>query len=481
MRTIRHTMLAMLAATAVFGAATDSFDVLNIGIGGAATALGQTVAADTGSAEGVFYNPATLGSLDGDLALLGSFNPYLGMALWSGAVVLRLPGVMTIAASGYGLIFTEPVIGDVMYSGDTGRILPSGDYVFSGSIALPIGSYLRLPFLIDAGVTARYAMERLDDLTISGIMADAGVIIAFTNIAERHSFAVGAYGRNLGIGLAGDITLPGAVTAGLKYSGRITKAFGVKAMFDATIFFNDTPKFDLGAEFDIFNVAFIRTGYMFGYDARGFTIGAGARIAVDAMKFRFDYSFVPLGDLGMHHALQLSAMFGNATPAPAVNDGRAAFDQGVAHLREARYREGADSFSTIPPNSPFYREAIEKLAFAESQTASRSYYESGERLLNDGNAIGAIDTWRQIKSGTEYFSRAQAAIVRAQERLKDAAESTAPTKSDEDIYIEAVTYAKAKDYRKAIELWGKIKPGAELYERAQNSIEKAKTRLSSGE
>ncbi|MEK6797316.1 MAG: hypothetical protein AABZ39_21245 [Spirochaetota bacterium] len=406
-----------------------SFDVLNIGIGGAAAAVGQTAAADTGSAEGVFYNPATLGSLEGDLALLGSFNPYLGMALWSGAVAWRIPGVMTLAASGFGLVFTEPIIGDILYSGDTGRALPSGDYVFSGHAAFPLGSYLKLPFLLDAGVSVRYAMETLDDVSISGIMADAGLVIAFTNLAEKHSIAIGAYGRNLGVGLTSGIILPSAVTAGLKYHGKIGKAFGVKAMFDANIFFNDAPKFDLGAEFDIFNVAFIRSGYMFGYDARGFTIGAGARIAIDTMKFRFDYSFVPLGDLGMHHALELTVMFGSGAPAPVVNDGRAQFEQGEAFLREARYRDAADSFASISPNSPYYKAALEKLAVAESQLA-------------------------------------------AQDRSKVTAKAT-PAKSDEDIYIEAISYAKAKDYRKAIELWKRIQPGSELYERAQANIQKA--------
>lgn len=479
MKSAIRLITAALAAGTLTAAATDSFDVLTIGIGGAATALGQTVAGDTGSAEGVFYNPATLGSLDGTLAALGSYNPYLGMALWSGAVAWRLPGVITVAASGYGLIFLEPVIGDVMYSGDPGRVLPSGDYVFSGHAAFPLGSYLSLPFIVDAGVTVRYAMERLDDLTISGIMADAGVIIAFTNIAEKHALSFGAFGRNLGIGLAGDITLPAAITAGVNYKLRISKTFGIKAMADGTYFFNDTPKFNLGAEFDIFNVAFIRSGYMIGYDARGFTVGAGARIAVDTMKFRFDYSFVPLGDLGMHHALQLSALFGNPGAA-AVNDGRASYDRGEAFFREGKYREAADSFAMVPSNSPFSKAALERLNAAEAHVASRERYEAAEKLFNAGDFAGAVELWRQVPSKTEYYSRAQAAIERAETKQKEAAVTAAP-KSDEDIYIEAVSFAKQKDYRKAIEIWEKIQPGSELYERAQASIAKAKDRIASGQ
>lgn len=426
MRTLSAIVLVMFAVS-VQAQTISSFDVLNIGVGSAAAGLGQCAAAETGSAEGVFYNPATLGSIDGTVSLLGSFNPYMSMALWSGAFIWRITGVVTIAASGYGLLFTDPIIGDILYSGDTGRTLPAGDYVFSGHAALPFGSYLRLPFLFDIGVSVRYVLEQLDDVSISGIMADAGVLVAFTNIADKHSIAFGAYGRNLGVGLGGDITLPAAVTAGVKYHVKLSRTFGLKALFDATVFFNDAPKFDLGTEFDIFNVAFIRAGYMFGYDARGFTIGAGARIAIDTMKFRFDYSFVPLGDLGMHHALELSVMFGDPHAAP-VNDGRAHYERGEALFREGRFREAADSYALVPVGSTLYRTAMERLAAAEAMIASQT-----------------------------------------------------AAKSDEEIYAEAVSFAQAREYRRAIELWRKIPQSSSLYERAQASIQKANERIIAGE
>ncbi|MBI4977642.1 MAG: hypothetical protein HZC28_09175, partial [Spirochaetes bacterium] len=45
---------AMLAGAVMFPATMDSFDVLNIGAGGASAALAQTVAGESGSIEGVF-------------------------------------------------------------------------------------------------------------------------------------------------------------------------------------------------------------------------------------------------------------------------------------------------------------------------------------------------------------------------------------------------------------------------------------------
>ncbi|MBI4976897.1 MAG: hypothetical protein HZC28_05410 [Spirochaetes bacterium] len=477
---LKHLILyAALAGTVMFPATMDSFDVLNIGAGGASAAFAQTVAGESGTIEGVFNNPATLGSLGGATAVLGSYNPYIeGMSLWSGAAAIRLPGLITLAVSGYGLMF-DPIPGDIKFSGDTGRLMQSGDYVFGASAAFPLGSYGNLPFTLDLGITARYVMEMLDDVTISGVMADAGIILAFTNLAGNDMFSVGAYGRNLGIPLsqANEITLPMAVCAGVMYGAQVSPVFGYKALFDGTYYFNDTPKFNIGTEIGLFRTVMIRMGYMIGYDARGFTIGGGLNLGFSGMKVSFDYSLVPLGDLGMHHALQLTGMFGDVQV--KIDPGKDLYEQGMAHENTKRYEEALATLAKITDGSAYYeraRKSIEKLAVI---VAARRAYGEGVGYAREGRLTDAVAAWSRVPQGSDVYEKAQKSIAKAKARIaEEAAAQAAPADmSDDDLYRNGIALAREKKLNEAIEMWSRVREGSEVYEKAQKAIERAKRML----
>ncbi|MEK6795543.1 MAG: hypothetical protein AABZ39_12240 [Spirochaetota bacterium] len=146
---------------------TSAFDVLTIGAGMSASSLANAAAAELDSIEGAFHNPATLGSLAVDLSAAGSYNPYLTMTLVSGIVAVRFKA-LTFAASAYGLLL-DPIIGDIAYDGDVGRVLPAGDYVLGASGACSIDSLLSLPFMLSFGLTlrARAMSSRFDQFAIA--------------------------------------------------------------------------------------------------------------------------------------------------------------------------------------------------------------------------------------------------------------------------------------------------------------------------
>ena len=488
MVTMKKTIAAVLSAvlcTAALSAQTSSFEVLNIGTGGISSSLANATASELGSIEGAFYNPATLGSLTANIAVVGSYNPYLSMSIASGIFAARF-GAISLAASGYGLIF-DPIIGYITYNGDPGRVLASGDYVFGGSAALSFGTMLSLPFLLDIGMSVRYAYEVLDTDSLSALIGDVGVILGFRKIFGEDTLSFGVYGKNIGLPLSSPvaISLPTAIIGGLSYRFEPRKFLvGFKLLFDGAYYFNDTMKFNLGGSLELFKIVSIRAGYMFGYDIRGFTLGAGAHVPIGGMSLSFDYALVPMGDLGMHHSLQLGVAFGTG----GIDPSRDAFDKGEAFLTGKRYRDAVAQFSAVDRTSPLYESSRAKMTLAQTALITQEKFEEGERLFAAGNYAEAVSVWQNV-TGPEYSTRARDGIARAQSKMT--AESPAATpaaampttaaienvKSYEDVYIEAVSYAKEKNYLKAIELWKTIPAGSELYERAQKSIEKANTRI----
>lgn len=488
---IRMKRIAAIAAavgiTALFGQ-TSSFEVLNIGAGSISSAQANAAAAEIGSLEGTLFNPATIASLSSDLALAGSYNPYLSMTIASGMLAARF-GALTLGASGYGLIF-DPIIGYVAYSGDPGQVLASGDYVFGASGALSLGTAFKLPFMLDIGVTVRYALEVLDTDSLSALMGDIGLILGFRNIFGEDTLSFGVYGKNLGIPLSAPvaITLPSAVVGGLAYRVEPKSFFlGVKLLADVSYQFNDTMKFNIGGAVELFKIVSLRAGYMIGYDARGLTAGAGARVPIGGMSLMFDYAIVPMGDLGMHHALQLGVTFG----APAADPARDAFEKGEMLLSQKRYTEALQQFAVIPPSSPLYAAARTKIAQIQTAITAREKYEEGERHIAAGNFADAITAWQSVPE-SDHSARARDGIARAQASMASAAQTAAAAqsaapqadgaaspapveKSADDIYIEAVSFAKEKKYQKAISLWQTIPADSELYERAQKSIARARS------
>ena len=457
---------------------TSSFDVLTIGTGGAASSLGNAQAAEIDSIEGAFYNPATLGSLSANTSIILSYNPYSSMSIATGIIAARL-GSFTFAASGFGLIF-DPIIGYVEYNGDPGRVLAAGNYVFGASASCSFGSMLRLPFILDIGVNARYAREILDTESLSAVLGDAGVIFGFRNIIGEDTLSFGMYGRNIGIPISSTtaITLPTSFTVGFSYRTEPRKyLLGIKLIFDASYYFNDMMRYNLGAGITLFKIASLRLGYMFGYDARGFTAGAGARIPIGDMSFAFDYAIIPMGDLGMHHSLQLGVAFGTFAADPA----RDVYEKGEALLGEKRYREALGLYSSVPPSSVLYETSRSKMAVVNTLLYSKEQFEAGADLFNSEKYSESIAAWQNVASASEYYTRARDGISRAQTRINEyKAEVDIPAsavKSYDDVYVEAVTYAKGKNYNKAIELWKTIPEDAELYARAQKSIEKAYARI----
>jgi len=292
-------------------AVMNSFDFLNIGTGGESTAMGKTSAAAINNIEGLFYNPATIASIENSMIISGSINPYMGMSLWNGAFFKKLSDKLKLALGGTGLSYGD-IIGDVSYNGDPGRLLSTGDFLLNASLGFSIGSeYVHLYL----GATGKYARESLDGLNLSGLLFDFGSILSFNMALSKLTFGL-AY-KNPGIDLSGvkqDIVLPQIFLIGTGFYVNTGGAFSFKLLFDYKLMINEESEIRTGLEFGIINTLFLRAGYISGKnEVNNITFGGGIKLNMRNMNIKLDYSFLPMSDLGNQQNIQISLIFGKSS------------------------------------------------------------------------------------------------------------------------------------------------------------------------
>ncbi|MBN8217237.1 MAG: hypothetical protein J0L75_11395 [Spirochaetes bacterium] len=314
MRTLGRVSLSVLCLSVFLHrsatpAGRAAFDVLHIGFGGAASGLGGSGVAAVGTLEGVFANPASLASQPAGIAVLGSYNPYLDMGLWSAAASVTKDKRGSLAIAAYGLSYGA-MNGDIAWNGDPGRLLKSGDLILSVSGGLPLGGLLELPFTLDFGLTGRVASQALDESSLTGLLFDAGMLAGFrTGVGV---LSVGLQGRNFGavLGAGNGVALPTSLASGLAWRMNLARVLSLKVLADGAYETSEAAwRGSVGAEAGFFSLAFLRGGYSFaqaGGQASGLTLGMGVRLKVSTVQVRVDYAFIHLGDLGgSQHSVQL--------------------------------------------------------------------------------------------------------------------------------------------------------------------------------
>ncbi|MBI4978806.1 MAG: hypothetical protein HZC28_15100 [Spirochaetes bacterium] len=384
-------VLTLTVGTSLHPATSDSFDFLNIGMGGISASMGRASAADVKTIEGIYNNPASLGSLEG-MTFAGAYNPYLSMSLWNVAGAVALAKGLNVAAAVYGLAYDD-IIGDIQYNGDVGRKLPAGDMIASVSAAANLGALLGLPLNIDIGANGKYASETLDDLSLSGVMFDIGAIIRFDNVFGKDTLSFGATAKNIGVAFSSspsELALPSTIVAGAAYDFAVGNSFSLKMLTDIEASLNSNPlRGAIGAEAGLFNLIFIRAGYLIGGDARGFTMGTGIHVTLGGMAARFDYAFIPLGDLGAQHNMQFGVSFGDNAPAAATAEKKA---------------------ETARASAP---EA------ATSDMSDEDLLKAGVEYAKNKDLEKAIKSWKKIGPDSEYYEKAQRNIKKANQKLRE--------------------------------------------------------------
>lgn len=278
-------VLSLVGTVYAGGPGTTGANFLKIGVGARAAAMGEAFTAVADDSTSLYWNPAGLARLEkGELS--ATYN------MWFEGI-------------GQGYVSVGfPLLGGTMGMG--ANYVTMGDLEERDEVGTSTGTFQAF----DLGVSVGFA-SRLGGLSLglsggmvrSTIASDTqttflGTVGGLLDIGE--SFSLGVAAQNLGTKL-GEDSLPLILKAGLALKlGFLNLAADIGKPQDNELYLC------VGIERWIGNVVALRAGYKTGQDiGPGWTAGLGFKMS----RFGLDYAYVPYGDLGITHRINVGIGF----------------------------------------------------------------------------------------------------------------------------------------------------------------------------
>ena len=294
--------------------------------------LGNAGASLSGEISNIFYNPASLGRIQGTDVQF-TFNKWLADITYN-----YMAAGFTVEGLG-----SFALVGTLLNSGEIDvrtveKPLGTGEKYTVNNLALGLGYGLMLTDRVSVGLQINYINETIwhsslstfglnfgvqyevdpDGLTIGASVSNFGTRSAYEgrDLYINYDFDPKKYGDNdkLPAELKTDyFNLPTLFRAGLSYNFKFEEEYQLLVAADA-VHPNDNAQYiNLGSEFKLLKMFSIRIGYrnLFMPDAEGgLVLGGGVQTNFnETNNIRFDYAYADYGRLAETHRITLSVGF----------------------------------------------------------------------------------------------------------------------------------------------------------------------------
>lgn len=300
--------LAGEASAAEFFEKVGTYDgqFLKIPIGARATAMGGAFVAVADDASAVYWNPAGIARLQGNIVSVHHVNWVADANMTQGTYVFSLgflPGMLAFNAR--SLYVDDMEVTTVFKPNGTGEYFDAG----YSSFGLTYARSLTDKFSV--GVTASLVHAGLDDLTSNAFAVDVGTLYD----TGYRSLKIGMEIQNMGSELS---YIDSAQSAKIPILFRVGGSINLYQALDHQVMmtteFSHPPdnneRLNWGGEYVFKEFFFVRGGYNFGYDVETFSGGLGVKFPTSlATETRFDYSYTDLSDLAGAHRFSLELGF----------------------------------------------------------------------------------------------------------------------------------------------------------------------------
>jgi hypothetical protein len=303
------TFSLVASSQAVEKVGTTSFQFLKVLTDARATAMGEAYTAVTDNSDAVFWNPGALTKVTGTDFNFSYMDYFLDVNHFSFAGAYNLSGIGTIGIQGIFVDVGEMqvtrvsdlrFIGETYNPGLTGETFSPSAFVFGLSFAKSLTEKFSF------GLTAKYIREDMDiksasygDINASAIAFDAGLVYR----TGFKSVEISAVVRHFG---------PEVTYVGQGYPLPQTFNIGISGYLmgkDENMFMNSEnqslliaadliqprdydQQYNIGLEYSLMDMLFLRGGYKINYDSEGLAAGFGLKFK----NYRIDYSFNDYGD-----------------------------------------------------------------------------------------------------------------------------------------------------------------------------------------
>ena len=304
-------VLFLMPGSTLWGGANTVYNFLRNDVGARAAALAGSFTTVQGDPNALFYNPASLATLQSSSGSVGFFKHLLDI---NAGHVSFSTELQDLGRFGAGIVFTN-------YGSFDGADLlgnPTGTFN-ANDVALSIGYAFSMEENLFLGASAKFVYSGIGDYSSTALAADVGILYTI----PESRIALGASIRNLGAQLSAYNTtrenLPLDVAIGASIIPRglpLLLNVGVHRLNDdAEDFVSRFRSFTVGGEFTLSRVVQLR----FGYDnarRKDFKIGSSADLAgfstglgIKVSDYNVDYALSSLGKAGMLHRVSLSTTF----------------------------------------------------------------------------------------------------------------------------------------------------------------------------
>lgn len=306
--------LALLSLAPSVALAAEPFDkvgttgaqFLKIGIGARATGMGGSFTAVADDASSVFWNPAGVSRLSGNIVTINHTVWPTDISLTHAAYIFNvgfMPGMFAFQAK--SLYMSDMERTTVFHPDGDGTFFDAGDSQFG----LTYSRSLTDKF--SAGLTASLVHSGLDDLSDNVISFDFGTLYDTGYKSLRIGFAI----QNIG----GELSyIESARAAKVPTVFRVGASMGVLETANSNLLLagefshppDNSERVNIGGEYAFKDFFFARGGLNMGYDAEKFAAGLGVKFPTSlSTETRFDYSYTDMSDLGGAHRFSLDVAF----------------------------------------------------------------------------------------------------------------------------------------------------------------------------
>jgi len=277
---------------------------LKIGIGARASAMGDAYTAIADDASTVYWNPAGLARLQGNILAFHHSAWPAELDLNQGTYVFSvgfIPGMLAVHARALTM---DPVL-------RTDTTHPEGDGTFfdAGSVSFGVSYGRSFTDKFSAGITGNFVQETLADIDATTATFDFGVLYDTGFRSLRIGMAISNIGAEMQF-IEDSVKMP--IMFRLGSSVKLLAA-GPHAVLSAVEFSHppdNAERGNFGSEYGFRDFFFLRGGYKFNYDSEGLTAGAGVKFpASTAATARVDYAFNDFETLGSVHRVSVELGF----------------------------------------------------------------------------------------------------------------------------------------------------------------------------
>ncbi len=294
-------------------AGTSSLQFLKIGVGGRATAMGESFVAVANDISALYWNPAGLMQFDG-IGVHFSHSEWL--------VDLKhefFGGIYRFSNNAVGLSITSlhtPAMEKTTEFQPTG----TGEYFKYGDLGVGLTFARKLTDQFSFGFTIRYVEETLAELKMRGFMFDLGTYYWTGLYNSRFAVTISNFGPQVkpggSVNLVGGRTLsdfqsfppPTIFRIGFAIDPIDNKTNKLTTSLQLNHPNDNAENINIGAEYSYKDFLFLRGGYKFNVDMENFSAGVGFKVPLYVTQTSVDYSIVNFKDLGFTHRISLSVL-----------------------------------------------------------------------------------------------------------------------------------------------------------------------------